>query len=122
MPLKSPEQILKELAIEKWKKGGLERPVKVVSAGRGALSNVRGYITQEKNIKGQSLAEIETRLGRATHLYQPDRDLFRLRCHNNCDSNRARPTPSCTGSVCDPLLSIDVMRFRFRLGRAISSS
>jgi hypothetical protein len=66
MPLKSPEQILKELAIEKWKKGGLERPVKVVAAGRGALSNVRGYITQEKNIKGQSLAEIETRLGLPT--------------------------------------------------------
>ena len=63
MPVKSPEQILKELAIEKWRKGGLERPVKVVAAGRGALSTVRGYITQEKNIKGQGLAEITTRLG-----------------------------------------------------------
>ena len=66
MPLKSPEQILKELAIEKWSKGGLERPVKVVAAGRGALSNVRGYITQEKNIKGQPLGEIEKRLGLPT--------------------------------------------------------
>ena len=63
MPIKTPQQILKQLAIEKWSKGGLERPVKVVALHRGALTNVRGYITQEKNIKGQLLPEIETRLG-----------------------------------------------------------
>ena len=62
-PCKSPEQFLKELGIEKWSKGGLERPVKVVAASRGALSQVRGYITQEKYIKGQLLGEIEKRLG-----------------------------------------------------------
>jgi hypothetical protein len=61
--MKSPQQILKELAIEKWTKGGLERPVKVVAVLRGPLTAVRGYITQEKNIKGQPLREIELRLG-----------------------------------------------------------
>ncbi len=61
--MRSPQQILKELAIEKWRKGGLERPVKVVALQRGALTAVRGYITQEKNVKGQPLPEIETRLG-----------------------------------------------------------
>ena len=61
--MKSPQLILKELAIEKWGKGGLERPVKVVALQRGPLTSVRGYITQEKNIKGQPLQEIESRLG-----------------------------------------------------------
>jgi hypothetical protein len=61
--MKSPELILKELAIEKWSKGGLERPVKVVALHRGPLTAVGGYITQEKNIKGQPLREIESRLG-----------------------------------------------------------
>lgn len=49
--------------MEKWSRGGLERPVKVVALHRGALTAVRGYITQEKNIKGQPLREIESRLG-----------------------------------------------------------
>lgn len=61
--MKSSEQVLKELAIEKWSRGGLERPVKVVALHRGPLTAVRGYITQEKNIKGQPLREIESRLG-----------------------------------------------------------
>jgi len=63
MPTRSPEQILKELVIQKWRQGGLERPVKVVAASLGSLGKVRGYITQEKNIKGQALVEIEKRLG-----------------------------------------------------------
>ena len=44
---------------------------------------------------GDGLVEIEARLGRTTHLDEPNGDLVRLRCHDNCDSNRASPTPSC---------------------------
>jgi hypothetical protein len=61
--IKPPDLIMKELVIEKWSKGGLERPVKVVSLERGPQSSVRGYITQEKNVKDQPLAELERRLG-----------------------------------------------------------
>ncbi|MBV8521561.1 MAG: hypothetical protein JOY71_05430 [Acetobacteraceae bacterium] len=57
------ESILKSQVLQKWVKGGLERPVKVVSKQRGPLTNVRGYITQEKYIKGVDLAEMERRLG-----------------------------------------------------------
>ena len=44
---------------------------------------------------GDRLVEIEARLGRTTHLDEPDGDLVRVRCHDNCDSNRASRTPSC---------------------------
>ena len=43
---------------------------------------------------GDSLVEIEARLGRTAHLDEPDGDLVSGRCHDNCDSNRARRTPS----------------------------
>src|ERR1700685_4854540 len=36
--------------------------------------------------------EIEARLRRTTHLYEPNGDLVSVRCHHNCDSNRASPT------------------------------
>src|SRR5208282_1310514 len=38
------------------------------------------------------LVEIEARLGRTTHLDEPNDDLVSVRCHVNCDSNRASPT------------------------------
>src|SRR3984885_10666113 len=40
------------------------------------------------------LVEIEARLRRTTHLDEPDDDLVSVRCHDNCDSNRASPTLS----------------------------
>ena len=43
---------------------------------------------------GDCLVEIEARLGRTTHLDEPDGDLVGARCHDNCDSNRAPRTPS----------------------------
>jgi hypothetical protein len=61
--LELDETILKKQVIEKLARGGLERGVKVVKRALGPQVEVRGYITQEKYIKGCSLAEMEKRLG-----------------------------------------------------------
>ena len=55
--------LLKRLAIQSWEKGGLNSVVKVVRRSRGPLQEVRGYVTQEKFIRGRNLTEIEKILG-----------------------------------------------------------
>jgi hypothetical protein len=57
------ETKLKQLAIQKWSTGGSNGLVKIVSAERGALQKVGGYITQEKYIVGKTPAEMERLLG-----------------------------------------------------------
>jgi hypothetical protein len=57
------ESKLKALAIQKWSTGGSNGLVKIVSSERGPLSDVGGYITQEKYIMGKTPAEMEKLLG-----------------------------------------------------------
>ena len=69
------EHVLKGAVIERWKHGidaskGLasggiaaDRPVKVVAADRGPTSEVRGYITQEKYVRGLTPTQMEAQLG-----------------------------------------------------------
>lgn len=60
---KVDQKVLKKMVIESWKQGGGNRPVKVFSARGGPRPKVRGYITQEKFIRGRTPAEMEKILG-----------------------------------------------------------
>jgi len=56
-------RMLKQMVIESWKQGGGNRPVKIVSVQRGASPRVRGYITQEKFVRGRTPEQMEKLLG-----------------------------------------------------------
>jgi hypothetical protein len=57
------ESKIKRMAIESWEKGGDHRLVKVVSAERGASQEVGGFVTEMRNIRNQSPAQMEQTLG-----------------------------------------------------------
>ncbi|MEA2635246.1 MAG: hypothetical protein QOH92_2013 [Chloroflexota bacterium] len=57
------ESKIKRMAIESWEKGGDHRLVKVVSAERGASQEVGGFVTEIRNIRNQSPAQMEQILG-----------------------------------------------------------
>jgi hypothetical protein len=57
------ESVIKRMAIESWEKGGYHRLVKVVSAERGASQEVAGFVTEMRNIRNQSPAQMEQTLG-----------------------------------------------------------
>ena len=60
------ESTIKRMAIESWEKGGDHRLVKVVSAERGASQEVGGFVTEMRNIRNQSPAQMEQTLGLPT--------------------------------------------------------
>ena len=77
--------------IEKFRVLGLTRVVRAEQFLR--TDDVRASLGGVLDFR-DCLVEVEARLGRTTHLDEPDGDLVSVRCHDNCDSNRASPTPS----------------------------
>jgi hypothetical protein len=57
------ESKIKRMAIESWEKGGDHQLVKVVGAERGASHEVGGFVTEMRNVRGQSPAQMEQTLG-----------------------------------------------------------
>lgn len=57
------ESVLKQIAIENWRKSSLNRPVKVTNVSRPPMFWSEGYITAYKFIAGRPLGEVERILG-----------------------------------------------------------
>src|SRR5271168_4065073 len=82
--------------IEEFRVLGLTRVMRAEQLLRA--NDLRAAFGRLLNFRNR-LVEIEPRLGRTTHLDEPDDDLVSVRCdlvsvrcHDNCDSNRASPT------------------------------
>lgn len=68
----------KKQVIDMWNKGGLESPVRVTPTQPIDSQSVRGYITQEKFIKGKTPQEMEKILGLESGKLENGATIYRL--------------------------------------------
>lgn len=82
---KLDEEKAKRGIIDMWNKGGLERPVKVTATEATDRQSVRGYVTQEKFIKGRTPEEMEKILGLEPGNLKNGATIYRLTETPNAD-------------------------------------